>query len=200
MVMKDAALLKKTLEDISSPSSKNYGKWLSNVEADAITATPLSIVKEVFAWATSTGAVCETRPEALVCDATVAQLEALTGAKYSYYTHKTSGRVVVRTSMASANAALPAHLAGKVTMITGLVELPMNERAGKRAPAPEAGDYYVVPETLTTFYNVKDSDSSIAGSVGPIEFQNCAFDKGVLDSHRPCQNYTANNAYCAAYL
>ena len=112
--MKDAAKLKETLAAVSTPGSPSYGKWLSAAEANAITATPPSIVAEVYAWATSTGATCGKKPEALVCDATVAQLEALTGATYSYYKHAESGRVVIRTSMASANQALPASLAGKV--------------------------------------------------------------------------------------
>ena len=67
----------------------------------------------------------------------------------------------------------------QVTIVTGLVELPANERQGHRVGKPEAGDYYIVPETLTMFYNVKDSDSSTASSVGPIEFQNCEFKLGM---------------------
>jgi tripeptidyl-peptidase-1 len=184
MVMRDFPALERTLLDISNPHSANYGKWLTKAQADALTATPEPIAKEVFDWATSTGATCTRHPESWKCEGSVASIEQLLDAKLDYWQHKTdkSAPKLIRTSMAKPGA-VPASLEGKVTVLTGLTQFPMGQRAGTARPAGytkaagglrgKAGDtdYSVVPETLRILYNATDSGSA-ASSVGPIEFQN----------------------------
>ena len=85
MVMKDVPLLEATLLELATPSSPRYGKWLTREEADELTSTPAPIAAEVTRWATSTGAACKRRSEALSCSGTVSQIEKLLGGELSYF-------------------------------------------------------------------------------------------------------------------
>jgi len=177
MVMKDVPLLEATLMELATPSSPRYGKWLSREEADELTSTPAAVAAEVTKWATSTGAKCARLSEALKCSASVAQIEKLLGGELSYFVNGVTGEKLVRTSM-HAPGAVPASLEGKVTIVTGLTQLPLKaHRAG--SVHPEAAykaqdtDYSVVPETLNILYSHKGADDSTLNvGAGPIEFQN----------------------------
>ena len=85
MVMKNVPLLEATLLELATPSSPRYGKWLTKEEADELTSTPAPVANEVARWATSTGAACKRRSEALSCTGTVAQIEALLNGELSYF-------------------------------------------------------------------------------------------------------------------
>ena len=176
--MGNEALLYSELDAVSYPSSPRYGKWLTLEEANAITATPAAIAKEVTAWATSTGARCTRRPEALSCVATVAQIEQLLSGELSTYAHLKTGQTVIRTSMAKPGF-IPTRLTGKVTILTGLSQFPMGQRTGTMRPEAlyraQSGDtdYAIVPEVINKFYNHENADDSTTmASAGPIEFQN----------------------------
>jgi subtilase family serine protease len=176
MAMKDVALLEATLLELATPGSARYGKWLSRAEADELTSTPAAVAAEATRWATSTGAACKRLSEALSCSASVAQIEALLGGELSYFVNAVTGEKLVRTSM-HAPGSVPAALEGKVTVVTGLTQLPLKaHRAG--AVRPEAAyraqdtDYSVVPETLNILYSHQGADdSSLSVGAGPIEFQ-----------------------------
>ena len=92
MVMKDVPLLEATLLELATPSSPRYGKWLTKEEADELTSTPAPIAAEVTRWATSTGAACKRRSEALSCSGTVSQIEKLLGGELSYFVSPTRAR------------------------------------------------------------------------------------------------------------
>lgn len=176
MAMKDAGLLDRTLMELSTPGSPRYGKWLSKAEADELTATPKKVADEVTAWATSTGAKCVRLSEALECAGSVTQIEQLLDAELSYFVNTKTGEKIVRTSMAKPGA-VPSRFAGKITVLTGLTQLPLDQhRLG--SVRPEAAyraqdtDYSIVPETLTKLYNQPKDESDKGVSGGPIEFQN----------------------------
>jgi subtilase family serine protease len=107
MVMKDVPLLEATLLELATPSSPRYGKWLTKEEADELTSTPAPIAAEVTRWATSTGAACKRRSEALSCSGTVSQIEKLLGGELSYFVSPTRARAA-----AAAAAGVIAGLAG----------------------------------------------------------------------------------------
>ena len=176
MVMRDVALLERTVNELASPSSPRYGKWLSQAEADELTATPKAIAKEVSLWAASTGASCKRLSEALDCTATVAQIEQLLDAELSYFVNHKTGEKVIRTSMAKPGG-VPERFAGKITVLTGLTQLPLEQlRTGSVHPLAafraQDTDYSVVPETLNKIYNHATDESNSGVSGGPIEFQN----------------------------
>jgi subtilase family serine protease len=175
MVMKDFPLLERTLDEVSNPKSKRYGQWLSKEEADAITATPDNIAAEVKAWATSTGAHCERKPEAFSCTGTVKSIEKLLNGELSNFVNHKTGETIIRTSMKNPGS-IPVSLTGKVTIVTGLTQLPMEGlRAGKTRPFASytaGADYSIVPETLNKFYQHEGADESANSQTGPIEFQN----------------------------
>ncbi len=172
--MRDFPALEAKLNDISNPFSPNYGQWLSSEEANALTATPDSIAKEVYQWATSTGAKCVRQPESWKCAGTVAQIETLLDAHLDYWLHTTLGDKIIRTSMEKPGR-VPDQFVNKVTILTGLTQCPMGQRVGTVRPHSvyvnnKDTDYSVVPETLRILYNATDSGSS-STSAGPIEFQ-----------------------------
>ena len=124
---------------------------MSKEAVDELMATPPAIVKEVHAWATSTGASCEVLTSALRCKATVASVESLVSTQLSAYTHKeVTSRTIVRMA-SGAPAAIPSHLEGKVVMLTGLTQFPVP--ALGRVSVPDV-DNYVVPSTILKMYNV----------------------------------------------
>lgn len=175
MPMKDFPLLERTLDEVSNPKSKRYGQWLSKEEADAIAATPENIAAEVKKWATSTGAHCERKPEAFSCTGTVKSIERLLNGELSTYVNKQNGEKIIRTSM-NKPGSIPTSLAGKVTVLTGLTQLPLGDyRAGKMRPFASytaGADYSIVPETLNKLYQHEGADESANSQSGPIEFQN----------------------------
>ena len=174
--MADVAALEATLYDVSTPGSSRYHKWFTREQADDLTRTPADIVKKATTWATSTGARCAPLTNALKCEGSVAQIEALLDAELSYFVAPATGQKLIRTSMHKPGG-VPAELEGVVSLVTGLTQLPMGQRTGTTRPVAayraQSGDtdYAIVPETLLKLYNVDSSDSTSATSAGPIEFQ-----------------------------
>jgi tripeptidyl-peptidase-1 len=108
MVMKDVPLLEATLLELATPSSPRYGKWLTKEEADELTSTPAPIAAEVTRWATSTGAACKRRSEALSCSGTVSQIEKLLGGELSYFVSPKT-RACARPRLRPSAAPLPSR-------------------------------------------------------------------------------------------
>jgi hypothetical protein len=72
---------------------------------------------------------------------------------------------------------VPDRFAGKITVLTGLTQLPLEQlRTGSAHPLSayraQDTDYSVVPETLAKIYNRPADESNTGVSGGPIEFQN----------------------------
>jgi tripeptidyl-peptidase-1 len=171
MAMRDQAGLERTLMDISDPTSPNYGKWLTKEEADAFTATPTHIRKEVKKWAQHTGAQCVDLAEALRCEGSVDSIEKLFKTELSEYGHKTKGKRIIRTS---ADASVPDRFKDKITVVTGLTQFPV-PKLGSWRPVSVIhdladNDYTIVPQTLQKIYNIT-FDGSSSSTQAAVEFQ-----------------------------
>ena len=162
----------------ADPRSAAYGAWMSQAEVAALVAPPAALRAEVRAWATATGARCIDMPSSLRCEATVAQAEALLGARLSAFAQAPSGRVVHRLHP-DTDYVWPEHLDGKMLFITGLADFPTARRRAGALQAitvddqgrAAATDYAVLLETLGDFYNTAGVTGSMASKTAPAEFQ-----------------------------
>ncbi|KAF8917410.1 subtilisin-like protein [Mucidula mucida] len=107
------------LYEISDPSHASYGNHLSKEETDALVAPHPDSVESVETWLLHHNINAEdatfrsSAGEWLTFPVTVAQAEAMLGAKYQVYRHTASSSYVVRTLSYS----LPRHLHGHVDLI-----------------------------------------------------------------------------------
>ncbi|KAI0776517.1 family S53 protease [Trametes elegans] len=97
---RNASGLEARLYDVSTPSSANYGKFLSKDEVAEYVAPTEDTVRAVGAWLSAHGLAATPSSPAgdwLALDVSVGQANALLGADYAVYTHGASGRELVRT-------------------------------------------------------------------------------------------------------
>lgn len=108
--------LQAKLLDISNPDSPNYGKWLSQEEAEAFTAPPAENVKAVKDWLSAHGITDVAMPTKDWIEFTVpvSKMESLLGAEYEFFSHPDSPNKIPRTQKYS----VPKGLHGIIDLVT----------------------------------------------------------------------------------
>lgn len=154
--------LQAKLMDISNPDSKNYGKWMSKEEIDALVAPSADNVKAVKSWLAGAGITEVSQPTSDYIEfvVPVSKLETLLNTKYEAYHHKATGQVAARTLKYS----VPKSLHGMIDMITpttafyssiapSLVEdhVPSNSSLAERATCDGTT---ITPACINSLYNV----------------------------------------------
>lgn len=155
----NTAELEKVLLEVSSPRSPNYGKHLSNEEVHTLVAPTDEDIQTIMAWLLSHGLrgfSLTPNSDFIGVKATVAQAEAILGAKYRMLQHTNSHQAVHRTSSYS----LPADVAAAVDLVAPTVHIPPPPRSLKRTIIPSssaAAGRANTPAHLRELYNVGDA-------------------------------------------
>ncbi|KAJ7621942.1 family S53 protease [Mycena polygramma] len=110
----DIAGLEKTLLDVSTPSSSNYGNHLTKAEVNAFLAPTADAVSAVQAWLASHDIVANTSSSAgdwLSLTVPVSKANELLAAKYETFKHVASGKTYARTLSFSLPTEVADHIA-----------------------------------------------------------------------------------------
>ncbi|KAJ7052629.1 family S53 protease [Mycena amicta] len=135
---KDFAGLQKTLLDVSTPSSPNYGNHLSKAEVNAFLAPSDEAVATVQAWLASHDLVANTSSSAgdwLSLTVPVSKANELFSAKYENFAHTASGKTYARTLSYS----LPAEVADFITHVHPTTTFNNPKSFGPVISTPKAG-------------------------------------------------------------
>jgi len=145
-----------TLMRVSSPSSPEYGKHLTNEQVNELTAPRAAHIERVWSFLTQHGVedVRALTPNYDMIGATVsiATAENMLSAKYLTLIHETAGAKIHR---AIGGYSLPAEVAAVVDFVTPTVHIP-----GVRGPRPSVnttGLHDNTPKNLRQLYNVGDA-------------------------------------------
>ncbi|KAJ6487201.1 family S53 protease [Mycena vitilis] len=110
----DIAGLEKTLLDVSTPSSSNYGNHLTKAEVNAFLAPTAEAVSAVQAWLASHDIVANTSSSAgdwLSLTVPVTKANEMLAAKYETFKHVASGKTYARTLSFSLPTEVADHIA-----------------------------------------------------------------------------------------
>ena len=176
-----AALIDERLAALSTPSSPEYGAWMTQAEVNALTAPPPAARAAAAAALLAAGASCTHLPHSLACTAPVAAANALFSSRISAFAHAARGGARVLRVHPTDAYAFPDALRGSVEFFTNLVDFPTERRKlggaaafGKDGKALRGGavDYSILPESLAAIYGaVPAAAAGSAASFAPIEFQ-----------------------------
>ena len=157
--------LQTTLHDISDPDSTNYGKFLSHDEVNALVAPTDDTIHAVTTWL-SQHAALETmfaatpNKDFLHVDLTVAKAEELLSGKYWTYTHKETGRTIMRLAPGS-KYSLPDDVATAVDFVSPTLTFPPATtsivRENNKVASPDAKPA-ITPPRLRALANMTDAD------------------------------------------
>ncbi len=115
--------IKEFLNDSSDPNSVNYGKHMTKIEVDGLTANPDG-VEIVDNFINSSNAEIVEKSHSsnrIIAKGSVEVWEKALNCEYYYYVHKDTNDVLVRTP----EYYLPENVAEQITMVTGTVEFPV---------------------------------------------------------------------------
>mmetsp|Transcript_19141 Transcript_19141/g.44596 ORF Transcript_19141/g.44596 Transcript_19141/m.44596 type:complete len:578 (+) Transcript_19141:14-1747(+) len=171
--MTNEAQLLRFVDEVSDPTSPNYGKFLSKDEVNAMTATPRWMSNAVLVWLHQHGHSCTPRSDSIKCRGTVANVERMLSTRLNSYKHTKSGDLVHRVD---GDYTFPAEMVGKVEFISGLHGFPVEhlgrahfrrDSQGRKLQAQQ----YVVPETISNLYGLKGASGSASVTQAAAEFQ-----------------------------
>lgn len=156
---RNLAALTSLFEEISDPSNVKYGQYMTHAEIVAIVAPSAEDVAKAlvaFPFCTSLG-------DSLKCVASVAAIEAIFQTKMFTVRHLASSLTLTR---ALGSVSVPADLADLIEFVT-----PLNQYAlpSLHKHAIGASDFVIVPETLTSMYNITEAGDA-RSSQGVVEF------------------------------
>ncbi|TQV92820.1 family S53 protease-like protein [Cordyceps javanica] len=160
---KDIKGLEKKLLDISSPSSPNYGKWLSKEEVEQYTAPSATTTSLVKLWLAAYGitgdAVRQPSPDWISFDVPVRKAESLLQTRYSLFHGEDDDQVTARALEYSVPRLLHDHI--DTIQPTTVFHADFGPKEGAVAPAPvsarAAGSACpdgVTAECISDYYNV----------------------------------------------
>ncbi|KAJ7881920.1 family S53 protease [Mycena leptocephala] len=165
----DVAGLEKTLLDVSTPSSFNYGNHLTKAEVNSFLAPPEKAVAAVQAWLASHGLVANTSSSAgdwLSLTVPVSKANEMLAAKYETFKHLASGKTYARTLSYS----LPVEIADFVVHIYPTVSFnnPVSMKPVLSVPqsfavssdAAASCAKKVTPTCLQSLYNIPKTEAT----------------------------------------
>ena len=126
----NVSALRAAVQDVSSPSSPEYGNYWTVDQVAALLAPAAAVVDRLESFFVAHGAVAVHRTRSrdfLVVQLPVAAAAALFQTKFAVFEHRESGRRIVR---ATGHPVMPAEVAAAVDVITGLhdfFELPQEK-------------------------------------------------------------------------
>ena len=139
--MRDAAGAEATLASLSTPSSPNYGKWLSKTDFTSRYAPAAGDVAAVRNWLTGQGfALRDTLGGGMYVEAsgTTAQVDKTFGTKVVNYTYQ--GKTVRANSTAlSLPGEAPSAVVSAVTAVLGVDQGTALKQPGDTLPGPDTG-------------------------------------------------------------
>lgn len=159
-----AALLR-VFEQVSDPSSPQYGKHSTNEQVNTLVAPPASAIAAVRAHfkAHTPGAAIEAatpNSDQLVVVTTIGAAEAALGCEYHEYTHPRAGRALRSTSYS-----LPSELDGLVDFVAPTVRLPSVWGGAAALPKMSSPDgLFNTAKSLRKLYSVDDVVGSAPGN------------------------------------
>lgn len=158
------------LQEISTPGSANYGKWLTNKQFNAKYAPAASDVAAVKSWLTSEGfKVTKTLPSGMYVEAsgTAAQVNKTFSTTLTTYSYK--GLLVqANATELSLPASTPAAVTAAVGGLIGLDQGTTLKKPASREPGPPPGSRYGVPPCSTYFGQLLATDKPTAyGKIQP---------------------------------
>jgi len=174
--------LKSIVMDVSNPKSENYGKFKSLEELNKLTAATPETARAVKSWLASSGATChEVTGDILRCKARATDVEKMLGTRVRVHRN---GRTGARVARAVGDAIVPAHMREHLQVIVGLRELPVPSAADLKwqhsslpmavessTTLPQGSSLSVIPETLTSLYNIAAPSKASRTSLGIVEYQ-----------------------------
>ena len=151
--MRDQAGAETALQDLTSPGSADYGKWLTNAQFDARYAPAASDVDAVRSWLRSQGfQVNTTLPSGMYVEAsgTVAQVDKAFSTTLNTYSYQ--GKTVqANATQLSLPASTPVAVTQAVGGVIGLDQGSTLKRPASTEPGPPPGARYGVPPCSTYF-------------------------------------------------
>ncbi|CEJ80668.1 hypothetical protein VHEMI00839 [[Torrubiella] hemipterigena] len=172
----DMAGLQAKLLDVSNPSSRNYGKWLSKDELNSYTKPSEQTLQLVKQWLFSHGLhdadISQTTPDWIELTIPVGKAEEMLNAQYSYFTDKSD-----KTAIGTLNYSLPSLLHQHIDVIQPTTAFHSTQnKAPKGAPSTftssaDACANGVTAACITSAYNVDyvgsgKSSLAVTGMIG----------------------------------
>lgn len=158
---------------VSTPGSARRGQYLSNDEVNRITAPREESRAAARRWMNQHGVVCKDMPSSLRCRGTTQAVGAALQTKFHEFENSVTGDRVHRIVE---DTTFPEGMEEHVTFIAGLTPQALARYGQVRALSEEdaqAGNpsLYVVPETLSKFYNLDSAKGDAKVVQAAIEFQ-----------------------------
>ncbi|KAI1786404.1 family S53 protease [Ganoderma leucocontextum] len=169
LVRGNVAELERRLYDVSTPSSSNYGKHLSQSEVEQLVAPPKGSVNAVNAWLKAHNITAETISPSgdwLSFEVPVSKANELFNAKFAVFKHDDTGTEAVRTLSYS----IPTELQGHLDLVHPTVTFPhpVGQRPVFQAPVhstssgqnfstrsvPSSCSQRITPACLQAMYNL----------------------------------------------
>ncbi|KAI0481640.1 peptidase S8/S53 domain-containing protein [Xylaria cf. heliscus] len=165
LALENTSILTEKLKDLSTPSSPNYGKWLTKEEVDALFPPTDGASAVVTGWLRNHGVerIYEQGGSSVTFAAPVGTVNRLLNTTFAYY--DVAGARKLRTTQYS----VPAHVAPFVQLIhpttffgqTKSHRMPINSEADALELAAEAGasddcKRLITPPCLRSAYNIGD--------------------------------------------
>ncbi|KAF9813130.1 hypothetical protein IEO21_05741 [Rhodonia placenta] len=208
------------LYDVSTPSSSNYGKWLSKSDVEAYTAPESETVDAVNSWLSENGlnaTVLTPAGDWLGIDVPVSKANEILATDFSVFTSSVTGATTIRTLSYS----LPSNLIGHVALVHPTITFP-NPSGIKppiarqvSTPAASASDLSdpcaivklngtaMTPACLQELYGIPATPATVASNglaVAEYEYEYAeesdlhagTFDQTFLQTYRPDVNPNTN--------
>jgi subtilase family serine protease len=151
--LRDSAAAEAAVQDLTSPDSADYGKWLTNAQFNARYAPAASDVKAVQSWLASQGfTVTKTLPSGMYVEAsgTVAQIEKTFSTQLKNYSYLGKS-VRANATQLSLPSSTPSAVTNAVGGVLGLDQGAALKQPADTEPGPPPGARYGVQPCSSYF-------------------------------------------------
>ena len=159
---------------VSNPKHEKYGKFLTNKEIQSIVAAPAGRRDQVVAWLNSAGISLDqiqSYEDAILVRAPIGLLNALLQTKFYNFVNE-KGKIISRQM---GDWSIPEEFGDIIQFISGVSDFPIPRRGVKsRSFGLIQQEFYVVPETINSVYNIAGCTASNVTSQAAAEFQSDA--------------------------
>jgi len=175
-------ILEKIIIERSDPNSRNYGKWMSQLEIDTLISSNPSEFNPVIDWVHNTinDYTYVRNADNIYYKTNVDNTNTLFNTEIIEYRNRYTN--VTFYSGRQAGYFIPMDLAPYIEYILGVGDFP-HYRTTPKVKHTRLDTMYITPLSLQKLYNISDYDAPIMGSQAVVEFQNDqCFNKKDLDA------------------
>eukprot|EP00912_Choanoflagellata_sp_UC4_P000395 UC4_evm2s243 len=156
LVPKNQHHLLSLLDDVSDPTSKNYGKYLTPSEVKELAASDIVSVKRILDFL-GPKIQCKNRGDSLLCVGRLSDLAETFRVEFSPYARRGQRRHVATSPLY-----LPDNIRDDIAFVGGLTGLPLDYQVPDRSVqlSNKDQDYVVVPDSIRLLYNITSESTA----------------------------------------